>query len=76
VPAGAGARPDRFESEDLAFHRALRTAYRDLADAEPQRCLIIDASQKTGEVAAAIWQAVASRLIVPDSLAAAHEVQA
>ena len=35
---------------------------------------LIDASRKADEVAAAIWQAVTSRLIVPDSLAAAREV--
>jgi dTMP kinase len=74
VRARPGARLDRFESENLAFHRALRAAYRELADAEPQRCLVIDAGHKVDEVAAAILQAVTSRLIVPDSLAAAREV--
>ncbi|CUU42073.1 Thymidylate kinase [Blastochloris viridis] len=74
VRARPGARPDRFESEDLAFHRALRTAYRELADGEPQRCMVIEAARKADEVAAAVWQAVTSRLIVPDSLAAAREV--
>jgi dTMP kinase len=74
VHARPGARPDRFESEDLAFHRTLRAAYRELATAEPQRCTLIDASRKVDEVAAAIWQAVTSRLIVPESLAVARQV--
>ena len=74
VHARPGAHPDRFESEEFAFHRALRVAYRELAEAEPQRCLIIDATGKADQVAASIWQAVTSRLIVPDSLAAAREV--
>jgi dTMP kinase len=69
-----GSWPDRFESEDLTFHRTLRAAYRELAAAEPQRCMLIDASCKVEEVAASIWQAVTSRLIVPDSLAVAREV--
>lgn len=74
VRARPGALPDRFESEDLAFHRTLRAAYRELANAEPQRCQIIDASRTADEVSAAIWQAVTSRLIVPDSLAVTREV--
>jgi dTMP kinase len=65
---------DRFESEDMTFHRTLRDAYRQLAEREPNRCILIDASRKADEVAAAIWQAVTSRLIVPDMLAQAREV--
>src|SRR5258707_2640013 len=31
--------PDRFEAEDLKFHQNLRDAYRQIAAAEPQRCV-------------------------------------
>ncbi|KAA5602152.1 dTMP kinase [Blastochloris sulfoviridis] len=71
---GAGRPPDRFEGEDLAYHRRVRDAYRQLAEREPNRCILIDASRRADEVAAAIWQAVTSRLIVPDMLAQAREV--
>ena len=66
------AAADRFESEDLAFHRKLRTAFRDLAAREPERCVLVDTSRGPDEAATAIWQVVTSRLLVPDSLAAAR----
>jgi dTMP kinase len=53
---------DRFESEGLAFHETLRRAFRDIAAAEPSRCVVIDANGSKDEVAAAIWSAVESRL--------------
>src|SRR4030088_3672317 len=39
---GAGA-PDRFEAEEISFHQKLRDAYRQIATAEPQRGVLIDA---------------------------------
>ena len=39
------AQADRFEGEDLAFHDRLRDAYRQLAISEPDRCVLIDASE-------------------------------
>ena len=46
-----GANPDRFEAENIDFHEKLREAYLALAAAEPQRCVIIDASAPKEEVA-------------------------
>src|SRR5690242_7344678 len=40
-----GKKLDRFEREDGAFHERVRQAYRKLADAEPARMRIIDASR-------------------------------
>jgi dTMP kinase len=57
---GAGA-PDRFEAEDLKFHQELRDAYRQIAAAEPQRCVLIDATADPGTVAASIWAALRDR---------------
>src|ERR1700731_1661127 len=48
---GGGA-PDRFESEDVKFHQELRDAYRQIAAAEPERCVLIDATAEPGMVAA------------------------
>ncbi len=47
--------PDRFEAEDVRFHQELREAYRQIAAAEPQRCVLIDATAEPGLVAAKIW---------------------
>ena len=57
---GADA-PDRFEAEDVKFHEDLREAYRQIAAAEPQRCILIDANAPVGMVAAKIWRAVRDR---------------
>jgi dTMP kinase len=53
---------DRFEAESLAFHEGLREAYRQIAEAEPQRCVLIDAALPKAEVAERIWSAVNDRL--------------
>jgi dTMP kinase len=58
---GKGA-PDRFEAEDFAFHQDLREAYRQIAAAEPQRCVLIDASADAATVAARVWSALRERL--------------
>jgi dTMP kinase len=53
---------DRFEGESLAFHETLRGAYLEIARAEPQRCVVVDARASEDEVAEAIWAAVEERL--------------
>lgn len=63
--ARSGQGADRFESEGLAFHRALRAAFRALAESEPARCVLIDASGTPEAVEEAIWQAVSTRLKLP-----------
>jgi len=57
-----GGAPDRFESEDVRFHQELREAYRQIASAEPERCVLIDATAQPAVVAANIWAAVRDRL--------------
>jgi len=53
---------DRFESEDIAFHERLRDAYRQLAIGEPERCVLIDASDEPERVAERVWATVSRRL--------------
>jgi dTMP kinase len=53
---------DRFEAEALEFHTKLREAYRDLAEQEPDRCVLIDASEAPRVVADTIWATVSRRL--------------
>ena len=58
---------DRFEAEGIKFHQELREAYRRIAAAEPQRCLLIDASAEPDIVAANIWSALRDRFLASDT---------
>ena len=53
---------DRFEAEDRSFHEKLREAYRELAEREPDRCVLIDGSADPATVANAVWTTVNERL--------------
>jgi dTMP kinase len=55
------AAPDRFEAEDLEFHQQLREAYRQIAAGEPERCILIDATDGPEIVAINIWSALRRR---------------
>lgn len=59
--ADQGALPDRFESMNLAFHDTLRQEFLDIARAEPQRCVIVDANRLADKVALDVWIAVKQR---------------
>jgi dTMP kinase len=63
---GAAA-PDRFEAEDIDFHQKLRDAYRRIAEAEPQRCALIDANADANTVAAKVWTALRERLLASNA---------
>lgn len=58
----SGNGPDRFESETLAQHERIRKAFLDIAEEEPNRCAVIDASKPEALVAEDVWEAVAARL--------------
>ena len=62
VRRGTGA-PDRFEGENAKFHQDLREAYRQIAAAEPERCVLIDATPDPATVAASVWAALRDRLL-------------
>jgi dTMP kinase len=53
---------DRLESEQDDFHTRVRAEYLALAAAEPERFLVLDASQPADELAAQIRQQVNARL--------------
>lgn len=53
---------DRLEAEPLDYHRRVRQAFLDLAAEEPDRYIVIDATQDPGVMAAQIRAAVDARL--------------
>lgn len=57
-----GRREDRFERMGTKFHEQLRSAFLKIAEAEPARCVIIDASPDADTVHAAIAAVVSERL--------------
>ena len=58
----ARTRYDRLEAEASEFHDRVRGAYLEIADAEPDRFLVVDASLPVEEIAAAIRARVAGLL--------------
>ena len=52
----------RFESLGSAFQVAMRESFLAIAEAEPHRCTLIDASDDEDTVAARVWDVVSSRL--------------
>jgi len=52
----------RFESKGIAFHERLRAGFLKIAELEPQRCAIIDATADIEVVSRDVWDVVSSRL--------------
>ena len=59
---GARTRYDRLEAEKAEFHARVRAAYLGLAADEPERFLVLDASQPVDEISAAIRERIATLL--------------
>ncbi len=55
---------DRYEGLDGAFHERLRQGFRETAEREPHRCVLIDGSGAVESVQAAVRACVAERLDV------------
>lgn len=53
---------DRFQTENLKFHRRVREGYLELAKAEPGHWLVINATKNKEEIAGIIWQRVSKLL--------------
>ncbi len=49
---------DRFEQENIAFHQRVREGYLKLVTDEPQRWLVVDATQSKEKIAQIIWKRV------------------
>jgi dTMP kinase len=59
-----GGAEARFEAKGLVFHQRLRETFLAIAEAEPDRCAVIDALATPDAVSEAIWAAVQARLPV------------
>lgn len=54
---------DRFEKENLSFHRKIRNAYLKLADEDQRRFFVVDGKSKIGDVHRLIKEKVESLLV-------------
>jgi dTMP kinase len=52
---------DRFEKEELDWHKRLRDAFLAIAKADPERCVVIDADRGEDALEDAIWSVVSAR---------------
>jgi dTMP kinase len=59
---GFASGEDRFERMDAGFHERLRWGFLAIAKAEPERCVVIDATPGVDAVHAAVVAAVSQRL--------------
>ena len=55
-------RADRFERKGLEFHQRLRAGFLQIAKAEPERCVVVDAARPKEDVASLVWDTVAARI--------------
>jgi len=66
APQGLGRKKarskDRFEAEDIPFHRKVRDGYLQMAGAEPQRWLVIDGTLPRARIGKIIWDRVSPLL--------------
>lgn len=62
VHARSDGQLDRMEQEDLSFFNEVRRGYLELADADPDRFLVLDASRPIETLQTEIWNAVEPRL--------------
>ena len=60
-------RERRYEMEPFSFHLRVREGYLKMADREPDRWRVVDASPSIDEVANEVWRHVSARLPAPDA---------
>jgi len=58
---------DRFELEDISFHRRVREGYLKMAAAEPDRWLVIDATMPKKNITEIIWEKISQLLAKSES---------
>jgi dTMP kinase len=58
---GVAITADRFEKEDLSWHRRLREAFLEIARANPERCVVVDADRSEDALEDEVWRIVTAR---------------
>jgi dTMP kinase len=61
--AQKGIAQDRFEGENLSYHHMLRDGFKKIIEAEPERCVNVNADASVAEVEMQIWQIVQKRFL-------------
>ena len=61
--AGREGVEDRMEQQPAEFYQKVRDGYLDLARAEPERVVVVDAAGSIDEIAAKIWELVEGRMV-------------
>lgn len=62
----AANKVDRLELEAVEFHRKVRQGYHEIARAEPERVLLVDAAQPPETVAEQVWEIVQQQIRNPN----------
>ncbi|MEO0883188.1 MAG: dTMP kinase [Pseudomonadota bacterium] len=57
------ANDDIFETRPMAFHRAVRNAFLQIAQRNPERCVVLDAEQAPGRLLEEAWAAIEARCL-------------
>ena len=70
--AADGGEPDRLEAAGMDFHRRVRAAYRRLAERDPDRYLVVDATRAVEELHEQIRTTVLERLEASQAQTAGH----
>jgi dTMP kinase len=55
---------DRYERMGTAFHARIRDAFLEIANAEPDRCAVIEAEGTVDHIAGKVWDTVQTRLSI------------
>ena len=54
---------DRFEHEDIAFHKRVKQGYLEMSKADPKLWMVIDGSLSKSEIEKIIWDKVSGLLL-------------
>ena len=60
--AGVSEKEIRFEGIDIGFHKRLRQGFLEIAAADPERCVVLNADKSIEELHSDILKVVAERL--------------
>lgn len=61
IEDGLALTGDRFEKEEIEWHKRLRDGFLAIARDNPDRCVVVSAAQSEDALEAAIWRAVSQR---------------